>query len=202
MTSSMEASAASLKQPRFDGVVLDADQEISGLTAVDVLPTAALTAFLEGRSDDLKSADIDPRNAECFARYERAMTLKRSGNLEGAAALLEQSCQPPSIYKGHYRELFKIWRLFSRADSASSNHSGVVARVRRMIEFDDQMIAEMLCHWGGVQQKQLPLDYFDGDRNLLKSDARALLKSGSALQDEHAIAVAQELLKRFGLELP
>lgn len=56
--------------------------------------------FIEGRKDTLTSADVDPAGVEKYGRYERAMALKKSGDLAAAAELLAQSCDPPSIYKG------------------------------------------------------------------------------------------------------
>ena len=159
--------------------------------------TSGALAFLEGRSDVLTSADIDPANTEAFGRYERAMSLKASGDLAGAAALLELSCLPPSIYKGHYRELFKIWRHSNRAALAKADYKAVVTRVLRMVEMDDELIEAMLGHWSTVQERSLPADYFDSDRNLLVSDAKALCKAATACQDEEAVARAKALLARY-----
>ena len=42
------------------------------------------------------------------AEFQSAMKLKESGDMEAAADKLMDACTPPSIYKAHYRELFKI----------------------------------------------------------------------------------------------
>lgn len=138
--------------------------------------------FLEGRTNTFSSADVDPVNAAYFQRYERAMEAKRSGDLATASTLLAQSCQPPSIYKGHYRELFKMWRAMNRKDLKAGKHAEVIERVTTMVRFDDEMIDVMLKHWGQVQRRGLPDDYFDMDRNLLKSDAKALLTAAILAQ--------------------
>ena len=159
--------------------------------------TPSARAFLEGRSNVLTSADIDPANAEAFGRYERAMSLKASGDSAGAAALLELSCSPPSIYKGHYRELFKIWRQRNRAALAVREYKAVVTRVLRMVQLDDELIEVMLVHWSRVQERPLPKDYFDSDRNLLLSDAKALSKAATACRDKQAVGRAKALIARY-----
>ena len=159
--------------------------------------TPGAQAFLEGRSDTLTSADVDPANAEAFGRYEEAMSLKANGDLAAAAALLQLSCSPPSIYKGHYRELFRIWRQLNRVALAEGEYQVVVARVRRMAEMDEELIQEMLGYWSKVQERSLPANYFDGDRNLLVSDAKALHKAATACRNEEAVAHANALLVRY-----
>lgn len=159
--------------------------------------TAGAQAFLEGRSDTLTSADVDPRSAEAFSRYEKAMSLKANGDLAEAAALLQQSCSPPSIYKGHYRELFKIWRQLNRVALAEGKYQNVVDRVRKMAQMDEELIQEMLRYWSGIQMRSLPADYFDSDRNLLVSDTKALQKAAEACKDGEAIVLANLLLMQF-----
>ena len=112
--------------------------------------------FLERRTNQLSSADFDPANAANLHRYEQWQTVKASGDQAAAAALLAQSSQPPSIYKGHYRELFKIWRAMNRKDLKARKYVDVVDRVTTMIRFDDEMIDVMLKHWRRVQRRELP----------------------------------------------
>lgn len=140
-------------------------------------------AFLSGRSAELSAADVDPENAVALGRYQMAMAHKAAGKLAEAASLLEPSCAPPSIYKGHYRELFKIWRTLNRDDLKTGNHVAVAQRVQTMIRFDDQMIEIMLRRWGDVQGRTLPKDYFDGDRNLRQTDLKALISAAKAVGD-------------------
>jgi len=153
--------------------------------------------FLDGKKDTLTSADIDPEGAEKYAGYERAMTLKKAGKLSEAAELLLKSCNPPSIYKGHYRELFKIWRQFNRDDLKVNRYQEVVDRVMTMIRLDKEMIQEMLRYWSIQQNRKLPLDYFDNDRNLLVGDAKALKRAAEALGQNDNVRVSADLIKRF-----
>ena len=153
--------------------------------------------FLAGRKDTLTSVDVDPEGAATFARYELAMVLKKKGNLSAAAELLYQSCSPPSIYKGHYRELFKISRQLNRNDLKTGNYCAVLERVRLMARLDNEMIHEMLRYWSIQQNRQLPHEYFDNDRNLLVTDAKALLRAAQEFNDVQSAIFAESLLTRF-----
>lgn len=163
----------------------------------DVTLTQGAIGFLEGRKDVLTSADVDPEGAEKYSNYERAMSLKKAGDLGGAAKLLIKSCEPPSICKGHYRELFKIWRQLNREDLKKGNHNIVVDRVLKMIRLDDEMINEMLNYWGKQQRRKLPKDYFDNDRNLKVTDAKALLKAAKELNNEELVQKGSSLVEHF-----
>lgn len=159
--------------------------------------TQGAREFLENKKDVLTSADIDPEGAEKYAGYERAMALKKDGKFSDAAKLLLKSCEPPSIYKGHYRELFKIWRQFNRDDLKTGRYQEVVDRVLTMRRLDEEMIQEMLRYWSIQQKRELPPDYFDSDRNLLVSDAKALKKAAEALKQDDNMQFAIELIERF-----
>src|SRR5882724_8815775 len=119
--------------------------------------------FLQGKKNTLTSADIDPESTGMYAGYERAMALKKDGKPFEAAELLLKSCDPPSIYKGHYREVFKIWRQINRDDLKANRYQQVVDRVLTMIRLDEEMVREMLRYWSIQQNRKLPSDYFDND---------------------------------------
>jgi hypothetical protein len=110
--------------------------------------TPAARDFLEGKSDTLSSSDVDREGTERYETCLHAMRLKEAGDLRAAAELLERSCNPPSIYKGHYRDLFKIWRQINRDDLKESRHDLVIKRVMKIVRYDDEMIKEMLSYWG------------------------------------------------------
>jgi hypothetical protein len=153
--------------------------------------------FLEGRKNDLTSADVDPEGSGKYSNYERALSLKKAGDLDSASKLLLKSCNPPSIYKGHYCELFKIWRQQNKEDIKKGNYKVVVKRVLKMIQYDDEMIAEMLSYWSKQQKRDLPIDYFDSDRNLKISDAKALLKASQELNNAELVQKASFLVDKF-----
>lgn len=154
--------------------------------------------FLSGKTNTLLARDVDPAETGLFDNYTQAMALKQEGRLVEAAQLLEKSCRPASIYKGHYRALFVIWRQFNKHDMSAKRHKAVVRRVLKMIKYDDQMIAKMLKQWSKVQKRQLPEDYFYRDRNLKVTDAKTLLKAATAAGDAEAVQVAEKALARFG----
>lgn len=145
----------------------------------------------------LTSADVDPEGAKAYSNFERAMELKKNGNLIEAEHIFIDLCTKPSIYKGHYRELFKIWRQFNRDDLKNKNYNNVINRVIKMTDLDSEMIQEMLRHWSIQQNKNLPKDYFDNDSNILLSDAKALKKASEELNDIKGLALANKLLNRF-----
>jgi hypothetical protein len=158
--------------------------------------------FIEGKSNVLTSADVNPEGAAKYSNYERAMALKKDGKLQEAAALLEISCTPPSIYKGHYRELFNIWRQLNRDSLKKGDYQIVIDRVTKMIRYDDEMIEEMLRHWSIQQRRKLAKDYFDKDRNLKISDAKALLKAAKAIGDIDNEKKAETLVALFTSQGP
>jgi len=153
--------------------------------------------FLEGKRNYLTSADVDPEGAENYNRYGRAMALKKDGKFSDAAELLLKSCEPPSIYTGHYKELFKIWRQFNRVDLKAHRYQEVVGRVLKMIRFDDEMIREMVRYWSIQQNRKLTSDYFDNDRNLLVSDVKVLYKASVVLRQKDNMQLAANLIERF-----
>ena len=157
----------------------------------------AIRAFLQGDTNTLRSSDIDPEGAERLGTFQRAMALKAEERYEEAAELLVRSCEPPSIFQGHYRELFMIWRKMNRSDLQDGKLAAVVQRVMTMIRYDNEMIDAMLGHWSTQQHRELPNDYFDKDRNLKVTDAKALLKAATALGKQGEIERASALIETF-----
>ena len=153
--------------------------------------------FLDGKKNTLTSADIDPEGTELFEGFQKAMVLKKEGKFAQAEKILINSCEPPSTYKGHYRELFKIWRQYNRDDIKAEKYHEVSERVLKMLRLDDEMIKEMLRYWSIQQRRELPQDYFNADRNLRVSDAKALRKTAEALKNNENLALAESLIKRF-----
>lgn len=153
--------------------------------------------FLDGKSIGFTAADIDPAGSALLVGYQKAMELKKQGKLIEAADLLLKSTQPASIYHGHYRELFRIWRQFNKEDLKDMKYREVSDRVKIMHRLDNEMIEEMLSYWGERQNRKLPKDFFDKDRNLLVSDIKALRKSAEALKNNEDITLSANLFLRF-----
>jgi len=153
--------------------------------------------FLDGELPVLTARDVDPTNARLYGNYTEAMKCKEQGELTTAASLLEESCKPPSIYKGHYRELFKIYRQWNREDVEAGRYEPVVERVLKMVRYDDEMIKCMLEYWSEVNRRHLPVHHFDKDRNLKVSDAKALLKAATGLNRNDAMKIARKWTSHF-----
>lgn len=153
--------------------------------------------FLDGNKNTLTSADINPEGLATLDCYQKAMELKKSGKFSEAESLFIKSTEPPSIYKGHYRELFKLWRQFNRDDLKVKKYQEVTDRVLNMCRLDDEMVDEMLRFWSIQQERKLPKNYFDKDRNLLLSDAKALKKSAESLKNIENMVLSDKLIESF-----
>jgi hypothetical protein len=138
----------------------------------------------------LSFTNIDTKGAVLVDGFQKAMVLKKEGRFSEAEALLIKSTEPPSIYKGHYQELFKIWRQFNRNDLKANKYQEVSNRVLNMLRIDD----EMLRYWSIQQKTKLPEGYFDNDRNILVSDTKTLKKSAVSLLNEGNIILSYKLI--------
>jgi len=149
--------------------------------------------FLDGETDTLAANDIVPGVSAAVARFEQAHQARKEGRLKDAERLLLPSIRRPSIYKGHYRELFLIWRQFNREDLKAGNYQAVIKRVERMAAEDERMIQKMVQHWSKQQKRALPKSYFDKERNLKATDIAALKKAAKAVGNVEAVELASKL---------
>jgi hypothetical protein len=145
----------------------------------------------------LTSADIDPNGCARTGDYFEAEGLAKAGDVNGALAILTRLCSEPNIFKGHYRLLFRLHRQLNKDDLKAGSFHAVRGRVLDMIRMDDEMIETMLSYWSEVQKRKLGPRYFDGDRNLKVSDAKALLAAAEALKDRKLASQAKKLIDRF-----
>lgn len=161
-------------------------------------PKAKVRVSKEAKPKVVKEKElVAPTEAELLEGYKKAMKLKKDGKVLAAEKILIHSCEPPSVYKTHYKELFKIWRQYNRDDLKAKKYRKVLDRVLKMRKLDDEMIAEMLRYWGTEQGKDLSKDYFDADRNLLVSDAKALKIAAEALQENKNVELADSIMEKF-----
>lgn len=145
----------------------------------------------------LTSADIDPEGCARTGDYFEAEGLAKAGDIDGALAILTRLCSVPNIYKGHYRLLFQLYRQLNKGDLKAGEFQTVRDRVLDMIRMDNEMIETMLIYWSEVQRRKLGPHYFDRDRNLKVSDAKALLTAAETLKDRKAASLAKKLIERF-----
>ena len=145
----------------------------------------------------LTSADIDPEGSQRTAEYFEAERLTKSGDIKAALEILERLCSQPNIYKGHYRLLFQLHRQTNKDDLKAGNLEVVRDRVLNMIRLDEEMISTMLTYWSEMQRRKLGPHYFDADRNLKVTDAKALLAAAEAMRDRKLATQAKKLIERF-----
>ena len=129
--------------------------------------------------------------------YLEALEVKKSGDLSKAVEMLKISCEPPTIYKAHYKELFKIFRILNKQDLKNGCYQQVIDRVNLALTYDDEMIAELCRHWGSVHGKVYDKSYFASDSNVLISDIKNLLKASTAIDDKININKAKDLIMNW-----
>lgn len=109
--------------------------------------------------------------------YLLAMEVKKSGDLQKAAKMLELSTNPPSIYKGHYEQLFIIYRKLYRQDMQDGNYQAVIDRINRMIKLDNEMLKAIVLHRTNIQNNPCTLDDVKDESNIKVSDLKTLQKA-------------------------
>lgn len=129
--------------------------------------------------------------------YDEALKVKKAGDLHKAAEMLKISCEPPSIYKGHYRELFKIFRILNKQDLRDGNYQQVIDRVNLALRYDSEMIDKLCQHWGKVHNVEYGREYFACESNILISDLKALLKASLAMNDLANTQKAQNMINNW-----
>jgi hypothetical protein len=167
-------------------------------------------------SDDIKSFDdvladpapdcgayeeftlpFEPPCREREKVFRQAVCYRELGDLDTAGELLLTSCEPPSSYVSHYRELFSTWRELNARDAARGHFEAVSQRVCTMIRMDDEMVAEVRLRAAHSAAQIMPRDLFDRYRNLQIVDLQLLVESANALGDEELAVLALEAMRRY-----
>lgn len=139
----------------------------------------------------LSSKDADPVGSEMVARYEKAMSMKAEGKDDEVEKLLLPSVDPPSIYHGHYRELFIVWRKKLRKASKACDDHQVIQILMRMIELNTEMIMEMSRYWSSIHGVERTPDYFRSYSKVNKTDVAMLKKHALRAGDNSALHAAE-----------
>lgn len=134
---------------------------------------------------------------EIYSRYQEAERLLANGELEKAALILEKSCDPPSIYHGHYRKLFQVWRKQNKMDLKEKNYDFVIDRVLKAIKYNKEMLLEMADYWGKQNNKKLPAKHFQSYSHLKIMDIKNLLVASEKLDRKDLITLAKKKLTKF-----
>lgn len=132
-----------------------------------------------------------------FENYQNAMQVKQAGDLQKASEMLELSCVSPTIYKGHYRELFVIYREFNKQDFNEKNYQSTINRVLKMLRYNDEMLNAICKHWSVIHQKEYQILDFVQDSNIKLADLRMLLKCYQALNDLDNQQAVQQIINEF-----
>lgn len=140
---------------------------------------------------EFRSFDLDPCGAEMTSRFEKAMLLKGEGLDEEVEALLLKSTNPPSIYHGHYRELFIIWRRRVKAHVKARRGHDAVALLTKMLVLNEEMINEMCRYWGQIHKIERTPDYFMPYSKITKTDVASLKKYALACGEEKSLTLAE-----------
>lgn len=139
----------------------------------------------------LSSKDVDPIGSEMVARYEKAMSMKAEGKDAEVEKLLLPSVEPPSIYHGHYRELFIVWRKEIRKASKAYDHQKVVQILTRMLLLNTEMIMEMSRYWSLIHGVERTPEYFRSYSKVNKTDVAMLKKHALRAGDNSALDAAE-----------
>lgn len=129
--------------------------------------------------------------------YDLAMAYKKSGLLDKAVELLENSTNPPTIYHGHYGELFIIYQIFNKRDMQHHCYEQVIERITKMLRLNQEMLNAMIKHHRQVHSMQIPDDYFDGYSKIKITDLKTLLKASTMIGDDKTFQTANYLIQNF-----
>lgn len=150
--------------------------------------------------DITDSFDI-PERHEALAKthlLEKFEYLKSKGELREAAKLLEDSCEEPHIFHGHYKRLFIVWRQINKEDLSNRKYEIVIERVLKAIRLNDEMLIKMSQYWSEIHKKKRTKAYFAKSYSHIKvSDGKILKKAAEILHDKKSIRIADKLISSF-----
>ncbi|EKY1998821.1 hypothetical protein QU500_002259 [Cronobacter sakazakii] len=127
----------------------------------------------------IKSSDVDPYGTEMLSRYEQSMLMKEKGNFDEAERLLISSVNPPSIFHGHYGELFKLWRKKIRKLIKAGDVNAALELLSLMFKLNSEMLDAMASYWSKIHGVERRVEYFASYSKINKTDI-ALFKKYSA----------------------
>ncbi|ELY6360289.1 hypothetical protein C5952_17700 [Cronobacter sakazakii] len=142
----------------------------------------------------ITSADIVGYNADMLSRYERAMLMKAAGNYDEAEELLLPSVNPPSIYHGHYRELFILWRKKIIRLSKLGDDKAVIELLLRMFKLNAEMLNEMARYWSEIHGVERKVEYFASYSKINKTDITLLKRYANNIDNIEEYLKAEKYL--------
>lgn len=153
------------------------------------------------RSDeDINEINLELRKKinyrkEFYERYELAMEAKKAGNIDLVIELLTPSVIPPSIYNGHYRELFIAYRNKNKKSIKEGNIIFVIIILKKMLRLDNEMIDLMYHNWSRSFVSSQDREYFFSQSNIKITDMKLLLKLSTKLYDSEGLILAKEKIQ-------
>ncbi|EFE7739090.1 hypothetical protein [Escherichia coli] len=135
--------------------------------------------------------DAVSHNQEMVMRYGKAMEMKKAGDLKAVEELLLPSVSPPSIYHGHYRELFINWRKMIKQHLSEGMNADALSLLKKMFILDREMLAAMKDYWSAVQGKRLTEDYFSTYSKINKSDIKMIHNLSQMLGDKEGLDIGR-----------
>ncbi|WP_241596010.1 hypothetical protein [Rosenbergiella epipactidis] len=133
-------------------------------------------------------------NNEMYSRYELAMKMKSEGNIDEVERLLLPSVIPPSIYHGHYRELFINWRKKIYLHEKAAEYSKIVSLIKLMIKLDAELLHKMREYWSPIHGVDRSPEYFFRYSKIKKTDLKKLQKYSEIIGDMDGKFLAESLL--------
>ncbi len=181
-----------ISDPGKDGnrTLLIVDQELALGKISDYYKTKELLSALEYKN-------IDPDGFKLIENYEQAMLFKQQGNYGEEERFLLPSVNPPSIYTGHYRELFIIWRMVIKMYAKQGKDMDIVSLLKRMISLDEEMLSELCRYWSERHGTVRNREYFIGSSNLKVNDIKHLKNASISCADNEGILLADKYLSEF-----
>lgn len=144
-----------------------------------------------GFLDVIPAQLVDPEGSEFYSRYIQAIAMKQEKRFNEVESLLMPSVEPPSIYHGHYRELFVAFRHRIKALEKNSEHQAIVALLLKMIRLNNEMLQKMSDHWSPIHGVYRPPSYFTNYSKINNTDLKKLVKHATALNDVDAVSIAE-----------
>jgi len=134
---------------------------------------------------------------KAYRRYELAMEAKKVGNTNLVIEMLIPSVVPPSIYKGHYKELFVAYRKKNKNSIKEGKVMEAIDKLKEMIKLDSEMIDLMYNNWSKSFFLPKRREYFLAQSNIKITDIKLLLQLSIQENDNEGISLAEDKIKKY-----
>lgn len=133
---------------------------------------------------DEARVEVGKSNQAMLDNLNLALEAKDKKDWHKVIELLTPSVEPPSIYHGHYRELFIAYRAVYREDMKLGKFKKVVEIIERMKRLDKEMLETMTSYWSEQNKENYAPNHFQSYSKInatdLKTYNKALVKAAWA----------------------